>query len=71
MQTKPLRASKTLWGLLLLLPSLLTQLWVGVSLDHIIQIGDSLSQIIESITALVGMLLAIYGRVNATKSLTL
>lgn len=71
METKPVRASRTLRGLLLVFLPLLQNLWVELDIKDIIEMGNQIDQMVLIATQLVGIILAIYGRFKAKKELVL
>ena len=72
MQTKSVLKSTTVRGaLIMLLPTVLKLFGVEISQEEIDLLGQNLDVLVEAVTALVGFVVAIYGRWNATKPLSL
>lgn len=71
MWTKPVRASKTVWGLVLVLVPLLNQLGVELELGALVRLWDLVNELYLVAVQLVWVILALYGRFTVKKSLRL
>lgn len=71
MNTKPIRASKTVRGILIAVIPMLKHLGVEIDMASLIQIGDVTNNLYMVAVQLVGLILALYGRVVANKPLSI
>lgn len=73
METKNILQSKTVWGVLILLASFVLLKTTNIEVSEEVQadLVDKVLPVIETIMALVGSVLAIYGRIVVNKSVRL
>lgn len=73
METKNILQSKTVWGVFMLLTSFILLKTVNIEISETTQadLVDKILPVVETGLALVGSVLAIFGRVNANKKISL
>ncbi|MEO5914849.1 MAG: hypothetical protein ABIS50_11490 [Luteolibacter sp.] len=72
MNPKPIFQSKTIVGALIMAATIAAQFYQApVSQDEINQAGGQLQQVLEGVSALVGLVMVIYGRMKATRPVTI
>ena len=71
METKPIRASKTVRGLVIAIIPMLQYVWLDIDISDVITIGNMTNELYDIAVQLVGIMIAFYGRLVAQKPLSL